>query len=130
MTTVKRFKPPVSKCSSLHFLMYRRPEFPPLGGSVIKERTFWLIIPIYFVAHSKTLYLCSLSSDESFEIGHAHFLHGFFPLLWKSRKPTFSNSSLAFSPICTKLGTQHLWTLLAKLYSKNFDRPKNTQVIK
>ena len=37
-------------------IIYCRPEFPPLGGAVIKESAFWLITPIYFVAHSKTLY--------------------------------------------------------------------------
>ena len=34
----------------------------------------------------------------------------------KCRKPIFSNSSQAISPICTKLCTQHLWTLLTKMY--------------
>ena len=38
------------------FIIYCLPKFPPLGGAVIKESAFWLITPIYFVAHSKTLY--------------------------------------------------------------------------
>ena len=33
-----------------------RPQFPPLGGTIIKESVFWLITHIYFVAHSKSLY--------------------------------------------------------------------------
>ena len=39
-----------------NFIFYCRPEVPPLGGAVIKHSAFWLISPIYFVAHSKTLY--------------------------------------------------------------------------
>ena len=38
------------------FIIYCRPEFPPLGGAVIKHSAFWLITPIYFVAHSNSLY--------------------------------------------------------------------------
>ena len=39
-----------------NFMIYCHPEFPPLGGAIIKESVFWLISPIYFVTHSKTLY--------------------------------------------------------------------------
>ena len=37
-------------------IIYCRPESPPLDGAVIKESAFWLITPIYFVAHSKNVY--------------------------------------------------------------------------
>ena len=36
-------------------IIYCRPKFPPLDGAIIKESAFWLIIPIYCVAHLKTL---------------------------------------------------------------------------
>ena len=36
-------------------LIYCRSEFPPLGGTVIKESAFWIITLIYFFAHSKPL---------------------------------------------------------------------------
>ena len=39
-----------------NFIIHCCPEFPPLGGSTIKGSAFWLVTPIYFVAHSKTLY--------------------------------------------------------------------------
>ena len=34
----------------------------------------------------------------------------------RCRKSTFSNSSQAISPICTKLYAQHLWTFLTKSF--------------
>ena len=52
---------PNLKCKShlaKNVIIYCCPEFPPLGGTVIKESSFWLMTPIYFVAHSKTLYVC------------------------------------------------------------------------
>ena len=57
----------------------------------------------------------SMNFAESCDIGHAHFRWHF---LFSSKicKPTFSNFSQAISPICTKLCTQHLWTLLRKCY--------------
>ena len=49
--------------------------------------------------------------------GHAHFRLHFFPRKFtKCRKCTFLNSPQEISPICTKLCTQHLWTLLTKSY--------------
>ena len=36
-------------------IIYCRPQFPGLGA-IIKKSAFWLLTPIYFVAHSKTLY--------------------------------------------------------------------------
>ena len=48
----------------------------------------------------------------------------------KIAKLTYSTFSQAVWPMCTKMCTQHLWTLLTKSSKKNFDIPKNTQVIK
>ena len=63
----------------------------------------------------------SLNCVESRHIGHAHFrlLFIFFHKFAKCCKPTFSKSSQVFTPMCTKLCTQHLWTLLTK---KNIKR--------
>ena len=73
----------------------------------------------------------SLNCAESRDIGHADFSWPyFFRKFAKCRKPTFSNSSQAISPICTKLCTQPLCTLLTKSYYNNFDILNNTQVIK
>ena len=53
----------------------------------------------------------SLSYAESSDTCHAHFrIPDFFCKLVKFRKPTFSNSSQAISPISTKLCTRLLWT--------------------
>ena len=49
----------------------------------------------------------------------------FFAMSQNVKNPTFSNSSQAISPICMKLGTQHLWTLLTKCYQKSFNRTIN-----
>ena len=101
-----------------NFIIYCRPEFTPLGGAVIEESAFWLITPIHFVAHSKTLYPCV--QWIVLNLGHAHLRQPFFfRYVAKCWKPTFSSSSQAISPICTKLGTQHLRTLLTKSY-QNF----------
>ena len=72
----------------------------------------------------------SLNCAESHHIGHCPFSPPFCRKVVKCCKPTFSNSSQAISPMCTKLCTQHLWTLLTKSYQKNFDISDNTQVIK
>ena len=34
-------------------IIYCHCEFPPLGGAIIEASPFWLITPIYFIAHSK-----------------------------------------------------------------------------
>ena len=66
---------------SHNFIIYCCPEFPPLGGAIIKESVFWLITPIYFVTHSKIFFF-------------------FFCKFMTHCKPPFSNSSQAISPIC------------------------------
>ena len=112
------------------FIIYCLPKFPPLGGAVIKESAFWLITPIYFVAHSKTLYpriqwiVLSLLISAA-PISASFFFRKFF----KCWIPTFSNSSQAISSICTKLATQHPWTLLTSRYQKTFNRTINSKVI-
>ena len=61
-------------------MIYCCPQFSPLGGTIIKESAFWLITPLHFVTHSKTLYqqIVSLNYAESREIGHTHFRLLFF----------------------------------------------------
>ena len=63
----------------------------------------------------KTLYphihwICA----EFCDMGHTHFHLFVFFKFAKGRRPTFSNSSQAISPISMKLCTPHLWTLLTK----------------
>ena len=75
----------------------------------------------------QSLFLDSLNGAESLCNGHAHFrLESFFA---KTRKPTFSNSSLGFCSICVKLGTYTLQLDLILSYRKNFARSKIKQII-
>ena len=103
---------------NIRFIIYCRPECPQLGGAIVKESAFWLITPIYFVTHLKTLYTHIQWIVLSLvPCGHAHFhqpIFFFFCKITKCRKPTFSNSSQVISPICTKLCTQRLWSLVTK----------------
>ena len=72
----------------------------------------------------------SLNCAESFGIGHAHFRLLFLSLVCKMSKTYFSNSSQVISLVCTKLGTQHLWTLLTKVSQKSLNSTINFKVIK
>ena len=98
-----------------NFIIYCHPQFPPLGSAINKESAFWLITLCRVFNNLISTY--SQNCAESSHIGHAHFHLRFFTRKFtKCRKPTFSNSSQAISLICTKLCTQHLWTLLTKGY--------------
>ena len=96
-------------------IIYCRPQFPGLGA-IIKKSAFWLLTPIYFVAHSKTLYPHIRWIVLNLEMQAPPSFCFFFPTNSRNVLLTFSNSSQVISSICTKLCTQHLWTLLTKSY--------------
>ena len=105
-------------------IIYCRPQFPPLGGAIIKESAFWFITHILCRTFKNLICTRSLNCAESCDIGPFHKFA-------KCRKPTFSNSSQLFSQISTKLCTQHLHYLDSpdKNLLKNVDIPNNTQVV-
>ena len=99
------------------FIIYCHPQFPPLGGAIIKESVFWLITHLLGCTFKNLMSTHSLNCAESCGVSHGHLCLLFFFLKFaKCPKHTFSNSSKAISPICTKLCTQHLWIFLTKSY--------------
>ena len=67
----------------------------------------------------------SLNCAQSGDISHAHPLTIYFCKGAKCQKPTFTISSKRIPPICTKLCTQHHWTVGDRALCK--ESPNSTQ---
>ena len=72
-----------------HFIIYCRPEFPPLGGAVIKESAFWLITHILCRTFKNLIFPRSVNCAESCGIGPAHIRQPFILLHCKMLKTYF-----------------------------------------